>query len=56
MRALQQSFKWHLVSRPMLWIYRREWARRNVPVFSLLTGFLLGSLLAIALHNWAAVF
>jgi len=41
------SFKWRWVSRPMLWMYRREWVWRNFSLFALVGGFSLGGIMAI---------
>jgi hypothetical protein len=56
MKIMKVNFKWNLVSRPLLWMYRRRWVCRNVPYFSLLIGFVLGGLIAVTLHGWVILF
>ncbi len=53
---LQFTSKWHLVSRLLLAVYRREWVRCNIYSLSMLGGSMAGGLVALAVCGWLGMF
>ena len=43
-------FQWRIISRLMMWIYRRDLPWRKIPMLLLLLGVLTGGVAAVLLH------
>jgi hypothetical protein len=56
MRKLLFSPKWHLVSRPLLWVYHLQRDKRRRDAVAVIVGCILAGFSALAVREWLTAF